>query len=115
VIIPGYHSKAGLRENSQAIEQEAASPRLYRRSEQEEYTIEGDNFVIGKGRESDIRLKGLFFTPRVRVNIRKKGSDWIMEASGKKNVRVNGEKMEEKVLQEEDLIAIGSEEFVFKR
>jgi len=115
VIIPGYHSKTGLGENSQAIEQEAASPRLYRRSEQEEYTIEGDNFVIGKGRESDIRLKGLFFTPRVQVNIRKKGSDWIMEASGKKNVRVNGEKMEEKVLQEEDLIAIGSEEFVFKR
>ena len=51
----------------------------------------------------------------MQVNIRKNGSDWIMEASGKKNVRVNGEKMEEKVLQEEDLIAIGSEEFVFKR
>ena len=115
VIIPGYHSKGGLREKSQAIEQEAASPRLYRRSEQEEYPIDGDCFVIGRGRESDIRLKGLFFTPRVQVNIRKKGSDWIMEASGKKNVRVNGEKMEEKVLQEEDLIAIGSEEFVFKR
>ena len=115
VIIPKYHSEACLKKDSPVIEEETASPRLYRRSEQEEYTIDGDRFVIGKGRESDIRLKGLFFTPRVQVNIRKSGSDWVMQADGKKNVRVNGEKMEEKVLQEEDLIAIGSEEFVFKR
>jgi hypothetical protein len=50
----------------------------------------------------------------VKVNIHKCGPDWVMESDGKKTVRVNGEKMDEKVLQEEDLIAIGSEEFVFK-
>ncbi len=114
VIIPRYHSEAGPKEGAPVIEQADTSPRLYRRSEQEEYPIEGSSFVIGRGRGSDIRLKGLF-APRVQVNIRRNGSDWIMQANGKKNVRVNGEKMEEKVLQEEDLIAIGSEEFVFKR
>jgi pSer/pThr/pTyr-binding forkhead associated (FHA) protein len=92
---------------------EEAFPRLYRRNEQEEYLIDGDSLVIGRGRESDIRLKGLF-APRVKVNIHKCGPDWVMETDGKNAVRVNGEKMEEKVLQEEDLIAIGSEEFVFK-
>ena len=51
----------------------------------------------------------------MKVSIHRNGPDWVMQADGKKKVRVNGEKMEEKVLQEEDLIAIGSEEFVFKR
>lgn len=112
VIIPRFHSENCADQEAAVIDEEAF-PRLYHRSEQEEYPIEGDSLVIGRGRESDIRLKGLF-APRVKVNIHKSGPDWVMEANGKKAVRVNGEKMEEKVLQEEDLIAIGSEEFVFK-
>jgi len=112
VIIPRFHSgNAPGREDRHAEKDDF--PRLYRRSEQEEYPIEGGSLVIGRSRESDIRLKGLF-APRVKVNIHKIGPDWVMQADGQKAVRVNGEKMEEKVLQEEDLIAIGSEEFVFK-
>ena len=113
VIIPGYHCENGPKKETPVIEQAVTSPSLYRRSEQEEYPIEGDSIMIGRGRESDIRLKGLF-APRVNVNIRRAGHDWIMQAEGKKVVRINGERMEEKVLQEEDLITIGSEEFVFK-
>lgn len=114
VIIPRFHSESGLKEKDPLNKQATAPPRLYRRSEQEEYAIEGDRFVIGRGKESDIKLKGLF-APRGKVSIHRNGPDWIIQADGKKSVRVNGEKMEEKVLQEEDLIAIGSEEFVFKR
>ena len=112
VIIPRFHSENCTKQKTSVAEEEAF-PKLYRASEQEEYPIEGNNLVIGRGKESDIRLKGLF-APRVKVKIHKSGPDWVMEAEGKKAVRVNGEKMEEKVLQEEDLIAIGSEEFVFK-
>lgn len=113
VIIPRFHSENGTKKEAAVIKENETIPRLYRRSEQEEYPIEGESLVIGRGRESDIRLKGLF-APRVKVNIHKSGPDWILEADGKRVVRVNGEKLEEKVLQEEDLIAIGSEEFVFK-
>ncbi len=113
VIIPRFHSENGTKKEAAVIEKPETLPRLYRRSEQEEYPIEGESLVIGRGRESDIRLKGLF-APRVKVNIHKSGPDWVLEADGKRVVRVNGEKLEEKVLQEEDLIAIGSEEFVFK-
>jgi pSer/pThr/pTyr-binding forkhead associated (FHA) protein len=112
VIIPRFHGGNGTKKEESVIEK-VTFPRLYRRSEQEEYPIEGDSLVIGKSKESDIRLKGLF-APRVKVNIHRDGPDWIMETDGSRSVRVNGEKMEEKVLQEEDLIAIGSEEFVFK-
>ena len=110
IIIPRFHSKSGAKKDDPSN----TPPRLYRRSEQEEYTIDGDSFVIGRDKGSDIKLKGLF-APRIKVIIRRSGPDWVIEADGKKNVRVNGEKMEEKVLQEEDLIAIGSEEFIFKR
>ncbi len=113
VIIPRYHSENSPKKDAPANKEAEAFPRLYRRNDQEEYPIEGNSLVIGRSRESDIRLKGLF-APRVKVNIYKSGSDWVLEADGKRVVRVNGEKMEDKVLQEEDLIAIGSEEFVFK-
>jgi pSer/pThr/pTyr-binding forkhead associated (FHA) protein len=113
VIIPRYHSECAPEKESALTAETDTFPRLYRCNDQEEYPIEGDNLVIGRGREADIRLKGLF-APRVKVNIHKSGPDWVLETDGRKAVRVNGEKLEEKVLREEDLIAIGSEEFVFK-
>jgi pSer/pThr/pTyr-binding forkhead associated (FHA) protein len=113
VIIPRFHSENRPGNDAPVTDETEAFPRIYRRNDQEEYPIEGDSLVIGRGRGSDIRLKGLF-APRVTVNIHRSGPDWVMEADGKRIVRVNGERMEEKVLQEEDLIAIGSEEFVFK-
>jgi len=113
VIIPRYRSEACAGPAEHTAIAVAEEPRLYRRSEQEEYPIDESGIVIGKAKDSDIRLKGLF-APRIRVNIFRSGSDWVLQSDSRKNVKVNGEKMEEAVLQEEDLIAIGSEEFVFK-
>jgi pSer/pThr/pTyr-binding forkhead associated (FHA) protein len=113
VIIPKFSSESCRPNEGAAHAADEVSPRLYRRREQEEYPIDGDSLMIGRSRDADIRIGGLF-GPRVNVNIMKSGPDWVMQTEGGKPVRVNGEKMEEKVLQEEDLIAIGSEEFVFK-
>ena len=70
---------------------------------------------IGKGKESDIVIHG-WLMPHVAVEIKCEDSDYILHrVSGKKKVTINGEEMDEKVLEKEDLIAIVSEEFVFKR
>ncbi|RPJ58761.1 MAG: FHA domain-containing protein, partial [Dehalococcoidia bacterium] len=91
------------------------TPRLYRRSDNEEFVLDKDRTVIGRGKDTDIRLGGLF-APRVTVEISRTGDDFTLQKTGgHRDVNINGESMAEKVLEEEDLIAIGSEEFVFKR
>ena len=91
-----------------------AAPRLFRKSAMEEYPLERERTVIGRGKDSDIRLEG-FFAPRVTVEVVRKGSEYVLQKTeGRKKVTINGEEMDEKTLEREDLIAIGSEEFVFK-
>jgi len=92
-----------------------STPRLRRRSTNEDYPIRGDSFLIGRDGKSDIRLAGLF-TPKKLAEITRLGDAFLLQrVGGKKKISVNGETMEEKILEENDLIAIGSEEFVFKR
>jgi len=89
-------------------------PRLFRKSAMEEYPLDKERTVIGRGKNSDIRLTG-FFAPRVTVEVLRKGSEFVLQKiEGRNKVTINGEEMEEKTLEKEDLIAIGSEEFVFK-
>jgi len=91
------------------------APRLYRSSDNEEFPLSGEKTVIGRGKDADIRLGG-FLAPRVTVEITRTGADFVLQkTAGQRDVSINGESMAEKVLEEEDLITIGSEEFVFKR
>jgi pSer/pThr/pTyr-binding forkhead associated (FHA) protein len=116
VIIPNYHTDAS--KESMPVESCGPAqdiPRLYRQSDNREYELNERRTTIGKGKDADIRLKGLF-APRIRVEIAQKGNNYVLQrVSGSKKVRINGEEIDEKVLEEEDLIAIGTEEFVFKR
>lgn len=116
VIIPNYHTDKEKEEfHIQFPECSQDTPRLFRQLNHEEYPLNTEKTVIGKGKDSDIRLKGLL-APRVRVEITQQGDAYVLQkVSGRKRLRINGEEMDEKVLEEEDLIAIGSEEFVFKR
>jgi pSer/pThr/pTyr-binding forkhead associated (FHA) protein len=92
----------------------AGAPRLFRKSAMEEYPLDKERVVIGPGKDSDIRLTGLF-APRVTVEVVRKGSEYVLQKlGGRRRVTINGEEMDEKTLETEDLIAIGSEEFVFK-
>jgi pSer/pThr/pTyr-binding forkhead associated (FHA) protein len=110
VIVPGYR-----RGEEQARRVPAGPPRLYRRSDHEEFVIERERVVIGRGRDADVRLSGLL-APRVTIEIRHEGDDWVMQKTGgRRTVMVNGERLEEKVLDGEDLITVGADEFVFKR
>lgn len=93
---------------------ERTTPRLFRKSAMEEYPLAKERTVIGRGGDSDIRIPGLF-APRITVEIVRKGSDYVLQkVKGRAPVTINGETMDEKTLAKEDLIAIGSEEFVFK-
>ncbi len=115
MIIPGFHSSAGRKEAADPRGGNGAPPRLYRRSDQEEFILDSDRTVIGKGSDSNIRLGGVF-SPKITAEIKKCESDFVIrKTSGRKDLSINGERMTEKVLEEEDLILIGSEEFVFKR
>lgn len=113
VIIPSFHADA--RPNPFTIKYPQRAPRIYRRSSHEELVIDRDEVIIGRGRRADIRLRGLF-GPRASLTIIRRGDDYVLRKTGGPSaLNINGEEMEEKVLEEEDLIAIGTEEFVFKR
>ena len=112
VIIPHFRKP---REDAAAPERAGrAAPRLFRKSDNEEYPLDREKLVIGKHKGSDVRIGGLF-SPGVQVEVTRRGDDFVLrKVDGRRAVRINGEETDEKILQEEDLIAIGSEEFVFK-
>lgn len=113
VIIPNFHS--GSRPDPFTVQYSQRPPRIYRRSNHEEHVLERNEVSIARGRHADIRLKGMF-GPRAALTISRRGDDYVIrKVAGPSALNINGENMEEKVLEEEDLIAIGSEEFVFKR
>jgi pSer/pThr/pTyr-binding forkhead associated (FHA) protein len=114
VIIPHFRSDAPPPSPAPKACERTDPPRLFRKSVQEEYVLNGERTVIGSDRGADIRMGGLF-GPRVAAEVVRRGGDFVLQAKDpRRKVRINGEELEEKVLQEEDLIAIGSEEFVFK-
>jgi pSer/pThr/pTyr-binding forkhead associated (FHA) protein len=115
VIIPNFRQKQNKDKfNIRFPVPDGSPPKIYRRSNHDEFVLDRERTVIGKGKESDIQLSGIF-APKVKIEITRQGSDYVMQKiEGRKKVNVNGEEMDEKVLEEEDLIAIGSEEFVFK-
>ena len=74
-----------------------------------------DNFYIGKGSESNLRIKGIFIKD-VHVKIIKIGATsykMISMGSFFSPVKVNGKKTKEKILRHGDVIEIGGEEIVF--
>jgi hypothetical protein len=115
VIIPHFRREAGTPEpQAPRPAREKATPRLFRKSAMEEYPLDKDRTVIGRRRTCDIRLAGLF-GPRVTVEVVRTGSEYVLQKTGgRKRITINGEEMDEKTLEGEDLIAIGTEEFVFK-
>jgi len=116
VIIPNFRSeerKTELHIDYPVVNE--SNPRLSRTSTEEDYPIRNDSFLIGKDSSSDIRLEGLF-APKRLAEITRLGDAFVLQrVGGKKKISINGEEIEEKVLEENDLITIGSEEFLFKR
>lgn len=116
VIIPNFRSddrKAELHIDYPVVNE--SNPRLCRTSTEEDYPIRGDNFLIGKGGAADIHLEGLF-APKRLAEITRRGDAFLLQrVGGKKRISINGEAIDEKILEENDLITIGSEEFLFKR
>jgi pSer/pThr/pTyr-binding forkhead associated (FHA) protein len=116
IIIPNYHSdckKEELKVQFPAVVDTIA--KLFQRSNNEHYELKRETTVIGMSKDADIRLPGFSFAG-VTVHISRRGDDFMFQkVKGRKKVTINGEEMDEKILDPEDLIAIGSEEFVFKR
>lgn len=85
---------------------------LFRKSTMDNLALEKEKTTIGRSREADIRLKGLF-SPRAEAEVIRKKTGFLLRVK-RGTVKINGEKTKEKLLESEDLIAIGSEQFVFK-
>lgn len=84
-------------------------------SNNKQIKVTEDNFYIGKGSESNLRIKGSFIKD-VHVKIIKIGATsykMISMGSFFSPVRVNGKKTKEKILRHGDVIEIGGEEIVF--
>ncbi len=113
IVVPQFRAAGPPRPGSGAGEDPPPDPRLFRKTAQEEYPLAKERTVIGRARDADIRVGGLF-APRVRIEIVRAGDDWVLMRRGGARVRVNGEETDEKILERDDLIAIGAEEFVFK-
>ena len=113
VVIPNYHSKSEkLNIDFSTISKPPA--RLLQLSSQKEHILSNKKTIISKKKNADIHFSGIF-VPRIELEIIKNNNDYtIKKIRGKKNVTINGERIEKKILEEEDLISIGSEEFVFK-
>ncbi len=119
VIIPNYHAKAKKEEKEKfhidyPVTSES-SPQLLRKETDEVYPIEDDCLIIGKEDSCDVRVGGLFSPKRI-AEIKREGTEYVLQRVGRTGkIRINGEKTDEKILEENDLIEIGSEEFVFQR
>ena len=119
VIIPNFHAEKKKELNEEfhigyPVTNES-SPQLLHKETDEAYPIEDDRLIIGKEDSCDIRVGGLFSPKRV-AEIKRDGSEYVFQRIGKTGkIRINGEKMDEKILEEDDLIEIGSEEFIFQR
>ena len=119
VIIPNFHAEKKQEEERQfhidyPVTSDSA-PQLLRRETDEAYSLEEGCLVIGKEDSCDIRVGGLFSSKRI-AEIKREGADYVLQRIGRSGkIRINGEKMDEKILEENDLIEVGSEEFVFQR
>ncbi len=119
VIIPNFHAKTKKEKKEKfhidyPVTNES-SPKLLRKETDEVYPIEDDCLIIGKEDSCDVRVGGLFSPKRI-AEIKRDGTECVIQRVGKTGkIRINGEKVDEKLLEENDLIEIGSEEFVFQR
>jgi pSer/pThr/pTyr-binding forkhead associated (FHA) protein len=119
VIIPNFHAETKKEDKEKfhidyPVTNES-SPQLLRKETDETYSIEDDCLIIGKEDSCDIRVGGVF-SPRRIAEIKRDGTEYVIQRIGRTGkIRINGEKMDEKILEENDLIEIGSEKFVFQR
>jgi len=84
-------------------------------SNNKQIKITEDNFLIGRGSDSNLKLKGNFIKD-IHVKIIKLSStSYKMISMGSlfSPVRVNGKKTKEKILRHGDVIEIGEEKIVF--
>jgi len=84
-------------------------------SNNKQIKITEDNFLIGRGSDSNLRIKGNFIKD-IHVKIIELSSTsykMISMSSLFSPVRVNGKKTKEKILRHGDIIEIGEEKIVF--
>lgn len=118
MIVPSYHETTEEKPRGEftvSFPVDAPAPRLYRRDTREEHVLARDRLLIGRSAGADIRV-GSLLSPREAAEIRRDGGSWVLtRLSPRRRMSVNGEEIDNKILEEEDLIAIGNDEFVFKR
>jgi len=77
------------------------------------FEIGDSSLTLGKDKGADVEIGGIFVANRHAEIYRENGGYVIRHVAGRRRVKVGGTPVKECVLRDNDLIAIGSKEFVF--
>lgn len=86
-------------------------------SNNQQLKITEDNFLIGKGAESNLGMKGIFVKDIHAKIIKISATSYKLISMGTlfSPVKVNGKKIKEKILRHGDVIEIGGQQIVFNQ
>jgi pSer/pThr/pTyr-binding forkhead associated (FHA) protein len=70
--------------------------------------------VLGKDEHADIELGGMFIAKQHAEIVKENGDYVIRHTNGRRGVTVEGKKIKERVLKDNDAIKIGNREFIFQ-
>lgn len=77
------------------------------------FEIGDSSLTLGKAKDADVEISGLFVAKRHAVISRENGGYVIKHLAGRRRVKVGGTPVKECFLKDHDLIKIGGKEFVF--
>jgi len=78
------------------------------------YALDKASVTIGRGVEADIKIQGGLTTGKIHAKFTKSGENWYIEhVSGFSGTKVNGEKLSQKRLADDDVIEIGGNKLKF--
>ena len=92
------------------------APRLVETTKNGKQVFELKNVicVLGKDTHADIEIGGVFVAKQHAEIVKENGDYVIRHTNGRRGVTVDGEKIKEHVLKDNDSIKIGKREFVFQ-
>jgi len=103
--------------NPQPQQAQLTGPRLIEKTKSGEIVIEinKDNVILGKDRNADVEIDGVFIA-REHAEIAQENGDFVIRhLNGYRKVSVKGKAVSECVLEDNDEIKIGKSQFIFQK
>ncbi len=115
-IIIGPHNNPA-QHNPQPQPVICSGPRLIEKTKSGEIVIEINkpNLILGKDRNADVEVDGMFIAKRHAEIVKENGHYIIRHLNGHRKVSVGGKAVSECVLEDNAQIRIGNSEFIFQK